>query len=254
MKKQRRNGKQPQDEKKKISVLLAIPIERNIHQKAFLALEQIIQQNFPLLQSEYQRTDVARNFAADALLHSDHTHLLMLDTDHIHPPDIVQRLARWVFQYPDVWVVGGLNFRRTPPYDPLAFGEQDDGLYYSPSEWPEGLVKVDAIATCAILIDRRVFEKGDPPYFYYDYSMAKEGKYPSEDMGFAKWCKAHNVQQYCDTTTTSPHLTDMLVDADTFRQFHAMQQRAAVAGNGHKPDAIPSGDVVLPDMTTRVNV
>jgi len=248
------NSSKPKGEKRRITVVVTMPLERNIHQRAFLAYMEIMQQNWPTLQMEYQRTDVARNFAARALLETDYTHLLMLDADHIHPADIVQRLARWPIQHPDVWVVGGLNFRRTAPYDPLAFGKQDDGLYYSPAEWPQGLVKVDAIATCALLIDRRVFEKGDPPYFYYDYSRAKEGLYPSEDMGFAKWCEAHDIQQYCDTTTTSPHITDMMVDEQTFKQHRDQQKANAAAGNGHNLAPRQSGDVLLPDMVTRVNV
>ena len=250
-------GKKPKTEQRKISILIGFPIERAVHQKAFLAFEQIIQLGFPILQTEYQRTDVARNRMALMLLQSPYTHLLMLDSDHLHQPDIVKRLAFWALRDPEIKVVGGLNFRRSEPFDPLAFTLGEDGKYYPPVNWPDGLVKVDAIATCALLISREVFEMGDPPWFYYDYSRAADDVYPSEDMGFAKWCRDHGVQQYCDTTCTSPHLRDDVVTADTYRNFYAANKEKFLLwddANNKPMEPVKSGEVYLPEMITRVDV
>jgi hypothetical protein len=252
-----KNGTPPATEKRGIRPMIAFPIERNVHQKAFLAFTEVVQMGLPIFQSEYQRTDVARNRAGLALLNSEFTHVLMLDSDHIHTQDVVKRLLFWALRDPSIEVVGGLNFRRTEPYDPLAFTLGSDGKYYPPTEWPEGLVKVDAIATCALLISRTVFERGDPPWFYYDYSRAAEDVYPSEDMGFAKWCREHGVQQYCDTTCTSPHLTDQLVTADTFKTFYQAHQEKFLLWddeNKRPVETVQSGDVYLPDIVTRVDV
>ena len=56
---------------------------------------QIAAQGVQPLFMNYTRTDLARNKAAAMLLDSDFTHLIMLDVDHKHPPDIVQRLSQW---------------------------------------------------------------------------------------------------------------------------------------------------------------
>jgi hypothetical protein len=120
---------------------------------------------------------------------------------------------------PAIKVVGGLNFRRGEPYDPCAFIRGDDGKYYPMSEWEEGLIKVDAIGTGCIAIAREVFELLEPPWFYNDYSKVFEDVWPGEDMGFAVKCQAAGIQQWVDTTITSPHLIDALIDRESYSTF-----------------------------------
>lgn len=204
---------------RQLKIVVAIPMERSVHQLAFYGFMAIIQQGWSIMQQPYMRTDLARNRFAEQLLDSEFTHVLMLDADQIHPPDVVQRLGRWASQDPNKWVIGGLYFRRGEPYDPLAFIQGSDGQFYPPVDWKPGLMRVDALGTGCMLIDRRVFEAGPGPWFYYDYSRFGDGINPSEDMGFAVWCRAHGIQQWCDTTTNSPHIIDHLVTADTFHSY-----------------------------------
>jgi hypothetical protein len=77
----------------------------------------------------YTRTDLARNKLALELLKSPFTHLIMLDIDHKHPPDIVQKLSRWFLLRPEVQIVGGLNFRRSYPHDPCCHLIGKDGTF-----------------------------------------------------------------------------------------------------------------------------
>jgi hypothetical protein len=173
----------------------------------------------PLLHQDYGRTDMVRNRMAMRLLQSNFTHLLMLDVDHRHPPDIVQRLSRWVLAHPDIEVVGGLNFRRGAPFEPCCFVLGADGKYYAPSEWEEGLITVDAIGTGSIMISRTVFERMEPPWFWNDYSQVWEDSWPGEDMGFSANCRKLGIKMYVDTTTTSPHMIDAIVDESSFREY-----------------------------------
>src|SRR3990172_6237574 len=113
--------------------------------KAFFPLLGIAQQGWPFMKMPYGRTDLVRNKMVLSLLQSQHTHLIMLDVDHIHPMDIVQRLMRRFLENPKLQIVGGLNFRRGEPYDPCAFIRVDDGRYLPMSEWSEGLIRVDAL-------------------------------------------------------------------------------------------------------------
>jgi len=200
-------------------ILVGVPLERSMSftERTFYNFWAIAQQGVPIIQMPYGRVDVTRNKLAISLLQSNFTHLLMLDIDHQHPRDIVQRLARWIITKPEIKVVGGLNFRRSEPFDPCCGFWGNDGRYYPPAEWGEGLIKVDLLGTGSILIDREVFEIIPPPWFYFDYSKVWADDWISEDVKFSMLCNEHNIDLYVDTTTTSPHITTGLVDEETFR-------------------------------------
>lgn len=203
-------------------VLLGIPMERTIGQRAFFGFADILVQGWPLAQQDYTRNDIARCNLAEYLLQSEYTHLLMLDSDHVHPSDIVDRLARWFIVYPDqVQVVGGLNFRRGEPYDPCAFIDPGDGSFRRMAEWckPDeepGAIEVDALGSGSIMIERKVFEQIDRPFFGYDYSI--EG-WPGTDMWFSAKCRKAGIKLWCDTSTTSPHISDQLIDGETWKAW-----------------------------------
>lgn len=187
--------------------------------KVFYNFWSIAMLGLPIINMPYGRTDVVRNKGAIELLKSDYTHILMLDIDHLHPAYIVHNLARWVVVDPKIEVVGGLNFRRGAPFDPCCFLHGKNGDMFPPSDWEKGLMEVDAIGTGSILISRKVFETVPPPWFWNDYSKVWEDKWPGEDMGFSKNCREHGIRMWVDTTTTSPHLIDAVVEEESFRQY-----------------------------------
>ena len=208
---------------KKFRPVIGVPLERTIAHadKVFYNFIGIAQQGYPFIRLNYCRTDLARNRFAVHLLQSDFTHLVMLDLDHIHPLDIVQRLMVNFVKHPEVKVVGGLNFRRGEPFDPCAYVKGDDGRFYPMSEWDTGLLRVDAVGTGCIAIAREVFEIIQPPWFYNDYSKVMDDVWPGEDMGFCLKCRDAGIDLYVDTTITSPHLIDAVVDEEAYRAYIA---------------------------------
>lgn len=223
MPKRNRHSKQSVEKTAWPRPVLGVLFERSLSHadKVVYPLLGIAQQGFPFIQIPYGRTDLVRNKMALHLLKSSFTHLIMLDVDHVHPTDIVHRLMHWFVKLPDLKVVGGLNFRRGEPYDPCAFIRGDDGKYYPMSEWPDGLVEVDALGTGCIAIAREAFETIPPPWFYNDYSKVMDDVWPGEDIGFAMECAKYGIKQYVDTTITSPHLIDAVVDRNSFDAFIA---------------------------------
>jgi hypothetical protein len=240
-----------------IRVVVAIPMERTVSDHAFNAFWEIARKGWPAFHRPYGRTDIHRNVFAQMLLNSEFTHLVMLDADHIHPPDVVERLVRWIWLDPDKLVIGGLHFRRGEPFEPCAFIFGSDGHLHAPAEWEPGLIKVDAIGHGTLLVSRKVFERIPGPWWCYDYSRYGEGIFPSEDMWFSRLCREHGIDMWCDTTLTSPHLITNVVDADTFRRYVA-----------DHPDMVAPRDQLhlveqgqtrqagmhIPDMVTRVDV
>lgn len=158
---------------------------------------------------------------ASHLLTTDYTHLVMLDIDHQHPSNIVERLVQRVEEDPSRQIVAGLNFRRGEPYEPLVFMVGGENLY-TISEWePDTIIEVDAVATCSIIISREVFETvPGPPWFYYDYSVAHKEVYPTEDIVFCWLCGMHGIKIYVDTGLTSDHLNTGRINETVFRAYY----------------------------------
>jgi len=202
-------------------IMIGIPMERTINQHAFFGFWAIAMGGWPIAKLEYTRNDIAREKFAEFLMSSQATHLLMLDSDHIHPPDIVDRLARWFRAYPDlVQVVGGLNYRRGEPFDPCAFLDPGDGGFRRMDNWGLGATEIEALGTGSIMIARSVFEKlaDQKPWFGYDYNLPG---YPGTDMWFSRLCTKNDISLWCDTTTTSPHIGDRFITEKDYRAWIA---------------------------------
>lgn len=177
--------------------------------------------------------DSVRNRVAEGFLMSDYTHLLFLDGDQKHPIDIVQRMARWVIEDPNRLVVGGLYFNRREPFLPLAWVKGDDGMFYQIHKWERGLVGgLDLVAGGCLLVNRKVFENVERPWFFHDYTDVQEKKadfvYPTEDIAFCNKVREAGIEIFLDTTINSPHARSGWVTEETYRTYCAMQEQKEV--------------------------
>ena len=161
------------------------------------------------------------------LLDSDFTHILMLDADHLHSADVVERLTRWVVADPKIQVVSGMSFRRGPPFDPNAWMlDEAKNRTYPLLSWGQGLIKVDLIGGSCMLINREVFEVLPWPWFCFTY--AGPGQFGGEDIYFSRKCKAAGISIYCDSTTVSPHLTKHWITEADYREAIAGKETEEV--------------------------
>ncbi|MBU2249251.1 MAG: hypothetical protein KKD77_21060 [Gammaproteobacteria bacterium] len=177
----------------------------------------IAQQGVPFLPTKFGCIDAARNRAAEALLISEFTHILMLDGDQKHPVDIVQRLARHVIADPERLVVAGIYHNRRPPFAPLAWRVDHEQLTHAQMvDYQPGRLEVDAAAAGCMLVDRRVFERIERPWFYHSYEGVQEAKaefnYPTEDIGFCVKLFEAGIGITLDTTVNSPHAATTWID------------------------------------------
>jgi len=217
-----------------VRVVVAVPMERTIQQEAFFGFVRLFRQGWSMAQLPYCRNDIAREWFGRFLRDQKnedgtpkYTHILMLDSDHVHPEDIVQRLARWVWLYPNtVKVVGGLNFRRGEPYDPCAFINPGDSKFHRLADWGRGLLEVEALGTGSMLIAREVFETLEEPWFNYEYPGGDFT--PGTDMSFSAKCREAGIRLWVDGSTTSPHLGVKEIGQDEYREYVARQQGKTV--------------------------
>lgn len=208
-----------------VSVVLGILPERTgaASDESFFSFLSIVQRGYPFFATRCTRTDKQRNHLAAKLLNSDYSHVLMLDADHKHPPDIVERLSQRVIDDPTKLVVTALSFRRCHPYDPTAwFIDGSGGVFYH-REVPKDIFEVDLIGGAAMLIHRSVFERVPWPWFAPDYEAGWYG----EDLSFAVKCRAAGISLWVDPCVVSPHMSVSWVDLDV---YHRVRELDNVSG------------------------
>lgn len=171
----------------------------------------------------YTRTDNARNLLCKAFAEAPGRHddmLVMLDVDHLHPTDILDRFAA---HDPSEGVVGALAYRRGEPYDPLFFIRDEAGALRSPASLDYGKTyKCAIVSTSAIAIRRWVFaeltQRGYAyPWFRYEYPT--NGSQPSEDMYFGRICEQAGIWHYVDTGLIIPHAAQTWINREVHEAF-----------------------------------
>ena len=167
--------------------------------------------------------DTLRNDIVEKAKKTGVTKLLMLDVDMVpHPKTVVNLLAR------NLPIVGGLSFRRYPPFDSIMLKLMDTG-YQSINEWEEGeLVEVDATGAACIMYDMSVFKKMPGPWFKFR-KHPETGLSIGEDVGFCQELKAAGYRIFVDTSVPADHLTTMAVNRSTNKLWEQMALRKTKA-------------------------
>jgi len=176
---------------------------------------------FPIISLPAMPAAQALNMAATWMLETEEgrskTHLANLDQDHVHPADVVERLCRNIARFPEIKIIGGVNFQRPEPHKPCIW--RAPGVEYG--EGPAAHIdEIGYIGFGCTVVSREVFEQVEPPWFMYDYSAMKAGdsfQYPGPDIYFCKKDLAAGFKLYCDHSVTSPHIAYKLVDRASWK-------------------------------------
>ena len=142
-----------------IKPIVGLPLERATSYSEIVMtwLISLAQQGWAFIDPHYRRTDLTRNLYSYHLLDNPKfTHIVMLDMDHRHPPDIVAKLCKSVAEDPGRAVVSALTYRRGVPYEPIAWRQGDEGRFHAVTEWQPGEVfDVDQVSpACTIDVIR----------------------------------------------------------------------------------------------------
>lgn len=180
----------------------------------------------------YNATDQARNLLTLAFLEASTSPddvLVMLDTDHLYPADVVMKLAQ--HHRP---VVGALYFGRKAPFEAMFFERNGSGELVKPSKWRKPGVECAMVGTAAMAIRRDVFDKlqnagFEYPWFRYEYVDQSRHR-PSEDMYFGKICEKTGIPHYVDTTLDIPHLQPIGIAREHYEFYSRQEAKQAKAG------------------------
>jgi hypothetical protein len=206
--------------------LLAVACQgdpKNVTDDMLLSFMQLVASanlgNVEFIDVPYMATAAAHNYMAQYLLNrSDATHLIILQDDHVCPPDIVSRLLRWWQEDNGKQVIAALTFRRPMPHDALCVVENPDGTGGTMAPpYPESLFQLNGVCGCgAILIHRGVFEVVPPPWFFVE--IGPDGiTQTTEDYPFCRKVRKFGVNIWVDPTCVSPHLGVQLIDKTSFK-------------------------------------
>ncbi|GAG27507.1 unnamed protein product, partial [marine sediment metagenome] len=154
-----------------------------------------------------------RNAIVTRSLQLDCTHLLFLDADMVYPPDSITRLLAH-----NVDIVSALMFKRLPNFEPILFtGDKYNMTQIDPV--PDGLVEVAATGTGCLLINTKVFDAIEPPWFEFGQN---NGKPVGEDINFCYNAKDAGFKIYVDTTVRTEHLTMTRVNWNLYEMQKSM--------------------------------
>lgn len=138
---------------------------------------------------------VAREELVRDAKESEASHILFLDSDIILPQDAIQRLSQ--YEYP---VVSALYASKRGEWCSYV---RENGRYKSVNNVKEKLHEADAVGLGACLIDMRVFEELEPPYFHWTLD-GDGGK--SEDVLFCEKLKEKGFSVVVDGTVIPQHV------------------------------------------------
>lgn len=173
---------------------------------------------------------VARNSLVAQARAEGCTHLLMMDTDQIHPMNTAVQLLSH-----DVDAVGALVCRRYPPFYPILYRGELGNYQYAPKEEIRSgeLVEVDATGTGCILFNMDVFEDVTSPWF--ELKPGANGKSVGEDIRFCSRLREAGRRIFVDTSIHVIHQTVYGVNLDTHELWmKAEMARAAKKNQSHE--------------------
>jgi GT2 family glycosyltransferase len=127
-------------------------------------------------------------------------YLLFVDDDMTFPEDTLDRLLAHGKE-----VVGVASHSRREDENTTVTGADDKPI--KRSELPDELFEAEAVGTGIMLIDLKIFEKIEQPYFAF---MVHKSGYTlmGEDSWFCGQAKKAGYKIYCDPTLEVGHLGD----------------------------------------------
>lgn len=162
----------------------------------------------------YIGIDKARNALVLDAFTSGCSHLLMMDTDQIYPPDTIPKLLSH-----GVDVIGGVVHRRYIPFDPIVYrGGIGEYVHVPDNEAYSGkLIEVDATGCGCILYNMEVFTKIQPPWF--EIYQLETGKDVGEDIGFCAKLREAGFRIFVDTSIEIEHMSVMGVTRHMYEWY-----------------------------------
>lgn len=145
----------------------------------------------------------ARRICVEEARQTGCSHLFFLDSDMLVCGDVIMKLAEH-----NKMVVGALyNEKKMPPVHTVKVMENGKLEIKNTDNLPRQIFKCYAVATGCMLIDMRVFDKLEKPWFFYNYFEDGRIDY-GEDVWFCDRVQKAGFDVWCDPTIDIRHIGD----------------------------------------------
>lgn len=248
-------------------ILISMPSHRGVPYRETqdsldAAMQHMTSLGYHVLYNNTSGANIARNrnIGVENAKEAGADWLFFVDDDMVFDPDAIDRLVKHRLD-----VVSGLCVRKTWPYSPtIHHWVEDVKRYRTPDNIELGrLIECDGTGTAFLLINMRVFNKLEPPYFCFP---ARHGRVLGEDLYFCEIVKKAGYKIYVDTGVIIGHLglyPFTIEDTIRAKLFEERQkagngssdtERTAGTKDGEREAASGGGASVLPSTPTAAEV
>lgn len=194
-----------------MKITIAIPTNREIKPKMMESLLKVVtysQHDYHILLADRGYTVAEnRNYAVIQAMRNKSDYLLFVDDDMVFPENTLERLLTNKKE-----IVGVATNKKVLPKQSTIGLFDENGEYKDPErhpDWemklPDELFKAFFVGGGVLLIDMKVFEKIEKPYFEFitnEDGMVTDG----EDGMFCKKAQKAGFDTWCDPTLTIGHI------------------------------------------------
>lgn len=183
----------PAWERKSPEVAIGVPFGGNVTPEWALQFSRLQKpKNTIYITEDAPAVDYAREDIVETFLETEARNLVFLDSDIIPPLNFIPR-----FLEHNLPVVSGVYYAKKQPVEyknqkirhPAAWRFVEDEGLKPVVDWREGsIIKVDCVGMGLCLIQRRVFEEMEPPYFRWLKGFQEHpwGEYAEETIGVSE--------------------------------------------------------------------
>lgn len=158
----------------------------------------------------------ARESIVKFALENNASYILFMDSDMAMPQNSIVQMIN-VLTQTDAEIVSGTAFKRVEPFQPCYYttvgynSKEYKPHLESPVEFPkEGLLPVQGFGMACCMIDCKVFDKIDKPYFFPLPNLG-------EDLTFCLKAKHKEIKMYVDLSIDVKHLGDIEIGQEHYR-------------------------------------
>lgn len=211
------------NENKQLNLLVAIPHMGSFPEPFVTSLMGLVMRT-----TLYTDINVGFKFIGNTLIHqaredfviyaleNNFDYILFLDSDLTFPDDVIEQLIKYQCD-----IISGLYFMRMPPHYPTAYiWKEEKGQFgFAPlNMFDYELMEIDGCGCGCMLINTRIFEKLEPPYF--TPIPSNSGKtILSEDLSFCKKAIDAGIKLVLNTNVKCGHAGSYIYTQEDFDKY-----------------------------------
>jgi hypothetical protein len=169
----------------------------------------------------HNRNDLIRMALMDGV-----SHLIMMDTDQIYPPDVLIKLIAWAARGKDC-VIAPVH-RRYEPFELILMRGEDPDHYSHVSDeecYSGKMIEVDAGGAGCFMVSMLAVLELMEPWFTLD-AKTPSGEDMGEDIAFFWKLRQKGVPIWADTSIEIDHLAEIVIN----REFREIWKRLTKRG------------------------